>query len=279
VPGIDLHCHTTASDGLCSPSELVAAAAARELDVIAVTDHDTIEGVKEAMEAGAASSVRVVAGIELSTRMLDRGAHILGYFLETSHGGLLDALARMRRDRDERGRRMVERLQALGYELTFDDVLEQAGGGVVARPHIARALVSRGYVPTVRDAFTAELIADGGRAYVGRPEITPVEAVELIRSAGGAAVIAHPSVAHHAGDTDPVPERLVEELRSSGLAGLEVDHPDQAPLIRDRLQELAARLDLVPTGGSDYHGEKGRRIGICTTTPESFEVLEARAGG
>jgi 3',5'-nucleoside bisphosphate phosphatase len=274
---IDLHCHTTASDGLLSPTELVRVADSSGVDVIAVTDHDTVAGIAEAVEVGRGQGVRVVAGIEFSTRQSDRGTHVLGYFLDPSNEPLVRALVSMRDDRADRARSMVEKLNELGYELSFDEVRAQAGGDVVARPHVARALVARGYISAVRDAFTAELIADGGRAYVGRPEITPFQAIDLIRGAGGVAVVAHPGVRHHAGDTAEASETLIRKLAEHGLAGLEVHHPDHSPLAREHIIELAERYDLIQTGGSDFHGEPGRQLAWCTTPPESLERLEALA--
>src|SRR5206468_9314971 len=141
---------------------------------------------------------------------------------------------------------------------------------IVARPHVARALVARGHVGSVRDAFTPELIADGGRADVPRMQLTPHECVALVASAGGVAVIAHPGLSHHLGTHEAIPDSLVRELRDHGLAGLEVDHPDHPPLVRDRLRSLASDLDLVPTGGSDFHGEPPRPIADCTTSEEPF---------
>jgi predicted metal-dependent phosphoesterase TrpH len=147
----------------------------------------------------------------------------------------------------------------------------------VARPHVARALVARGYINAVRDAFTPELIADGGRAYVGRPEVTPFQAVDLIRAAGGVSVVAHPGVRYHEGEAEPASEPLIRDLAAYGLAGLEVHHPDHSPLAREHVAEIADRYGLVPTGGSDFHGEPGRQLAWCTTPPESLERLEELA--
>lgn len=273
---IDLHCHTTASDGTLTPTGLVELAAGAGVDVIAVTDHDTVSGVAEAAGAGRAG-VRVVAGIELSARTAGRSVHVLGYFIDPSDGLLQRAIDRMRSEREVRMRRMVERLRELGYEITLDEVIAQARGAIVARPHLARALVARGYVRSIRDAFTPELIGDGGRAEVARSWPSPLEALDLIGAAGGVAVLAHPGLLHHLGTHDPVPEAMIAELTRSGLAGLEVDHPDHDPAMRDHLRSLAHRLDLVCTGGSDFHGETERLPGACLTSTEAFAALEARA--
>jgi predicted metal-dependent phosphoesterase TrpH len=274
---IDLHTHTTASDGTLDPAELVELAARREVDVVAVTDHDTVSGVAAASAAGERAGVRVIAGIELSARHDGRAVHVLGYFVDTGSGDLLRRLDEMQTERVDRVQRMVGRLNELGYELTVGEVLAQARGAVVARPHVARALVARGYVRSVKDAFSPELIADGGRADVPRRQLTPHDAVALVSSAGGAAAIAHPGLTHHLGTHDPLSESLIRDLRDGGLAALEVDHPDHPPLVRESLRALAASLGLVPTGGSDFHGETGRPIADCTTSEDALARLEALA--
>jgi hypothetical protein len=281
VPIIDLHCHTTASDGTATPTELVDHAAERGVGVIAVTDHDTVAGIAEAVQASRELGVQVVAGIELSTRYTDREVHILGYFIDPTSEALLEAVTRMRSQRFERAEKMVERLRELGHEITMDDVLAASGGGVVGRPHVARALVARGHIASVRDAFTPELIADGGRAHVAREAPDSAAAVELIGRAGGVAVVAHPGVTHHAGETKPLPAEAVADLARAGVAGLEIDHPDHPPLVRDRLNAMAHEFGLIPTGGSDWHGLPEHTLGGWTTSQESFERLEAltRAAG
>jgi hypothetical protein len=278
VPVIDLHCHTTASDGTATPTELVDHAAQRNVTIIAVTDHDTVAGVAEAQQASAELGVRVVAGIELSTRYTDREVHILGYFIDAASTTLLDAVSHMRSQRFERGLQMVQRLCELGYDLSMDDVLAESGGGVVGRPHVARALVARGHIASVRDAFTPEFIADGGRAYVPRQAPDSAAAVELIGRAGGVAVVAHPGVTHHAGQTKPLSAEAVEALARAGVVGLEVDHPDHPPLVRDHLHAMAHEYGLIPTGGSDWHGLPEHTLGGWTTSDESFERLEQLAG-
>lgn len=271
---IDLHTHTTASDGVLTPTELVELAAGRKIDVIGITDHDTVMGLPEAAAAAERFGVRVVAGIEFSAQHDDRVVHVLGYFVDADDEGLLRTLDEMQAERLDRVKRMVARLNELGYELTLDEVLAQATGAIVARPHVARAMVARGYVSSVGDAFTPELIANGGRADVPRRQLTPSESIDAIRAAGGVPVIAHPGLAHHLGTHDPMPDELIEQLASAGLAGLEVDHPDHDPLTRERLRALADRLGLVATGGSDFHGETDRPIAFCTTTLDALERLE-----
>jgi predicted metal-dependent phosphoesterase TrpH len=274
---IDLHTHSTASDGVLTPTELVELAARHEVDVIGLTDHDTVTGVAEATAAGERAGVRVIAGIELSARHDDRAVHVLGYFLDARDENLLRTLDEMQADRLDRVRRMVERLNELGYELTLDEVLSHARGAVVARPHVARALIARGYVASMHEAFTPELIADGGRADVPRTHLSPQDAVDLIVSSRGVAGIAHPGLAHHLGTHEPIPQTLIASLAGRGLAALEVDHPDHDPDMRNRLHELADGLGLIATGGSDFHGESGRPIADCTTSDEGLRRLEAVA--
>jgi predicted metal-dependent phosphoesterase TrpH len=275
----DLHCHTTASDGLLTPEELVERAVLSRVAGIAVTDHDTVDAVPAAQAAVAERDLRVIGGIELSTRWNDRNVHVLGYFIDPDNAELRQETLRIRDDRLTRGNRMVGRLQELGYDVSMEDVRAQAARAqVIARPHIARALVAKGYIPSVRDAFTADLIADGGRADVAKVAVTPMEAVRLIRGSGGAAVLAHPGVGHHDGPLGSIPYELIDELAAAGLAGLEVEHPDHPPLVRDKLRLLADELDLVLTGGSDFHGEAGHVLGTCATTPENLARLEELAG-
>jgi predicted metal-dependent phosphoesterase TrpH len=275
---IDLHCHTTASDGTLSPQDLVARALRDGVDVIAVTDHDTTDGIDAAVTAGDELGVRVVPGIELSARTSERNVHVLGYFLDPTSLELRATLTGLRESRLERAQKIVERLVELGYPLTIADVDAQAGAGrVIARPHIARALVARGLVSSVKEAFGPQLLADGGRADVPKKTLTPADAVRLIRTASGAPVIAHAAVGHHDGETRGVPVELIDEMCAAGLAGIEVDHPDHPPLIRDRLRALADERGLVVTGGSDFHGDAGHALGNHRTSPDNLEALEAAA--
>jgi hypothetical protein len=271
---IDLHCHTTASDGILDPSELIPRARADGADVIAVTDHDTVDGIEASIRYGRDMGVRVVPGIELSCYE-HRSVHMLGYFIDPDNGPLREELGLLKAERVTRARRMVERLNDLGYDLTFGEVRAHSGGEIFARPHIARAMVARGYIASVRDAFTSDLIGDGGKADVTKRSPTPIEGIELIRRAGGVAVMAHPAVGHHEGPERSVPVELIEALRAAGLTGIETEHPDHPRSIRDELAALAARLELVATGGSDFHGEPGHRIGNCTTSADALEALEA----
>ncbi len=273
---IDLHCHTIASDGTLSPQDLVARAIRDHVDVIAVTDHDTTDGIAGATTAGEELGVRVVPGIELSARTPERNVHILGYFLDPSSLELRAALTELRASRAERAHKIVQRLNELGYPITIADVQAQAGNSrVLARPHVARALVARGLVSSMNEAFGPKLLADGGRADVPKKTLTPSEAVRLIRTAAGAPVIAHAAVGHHDGEARGVPFELIDELSEAGLAGIEVDHPDHPPLICDRLRALADDRGLIVTGGSDFHGDAGHVLGSYRTSEDMLERLEA----
>jgi 3',5'-nucleoside bisphosphate phosphatase len=276
MAGIDLHTHTIHSDGTFSPRELVELAAARGLDVVAVTDHDSVDGLDEATAAGARFGVEVVPGIELSTTLDGEGVHILCYFMDPEHPGLAAELRRLRESRYTRGERMVARLRELGYAITFERVQEIARGGNIVRPHVARALVEAGVIPTVKDAFTEELIGSGGRAYVEKEAIRPLEAIELVHAAKGVCVLAHPATYR---EVTPVPDGVIEDLAANGLDGIEASHPEHGPEMEAEYIELARRLGMLWTGSSDCHGTlyDPVRLGMRTTPPQQFEELRLRA--
>lgn len=265
---IDLHAHSTASDGTTPPSLLPRLAAEAGLTVLALTDHDTFAGLAAAT---AASDLEIVPGVEISCRLDDAEVHLLGLFVDPGHAALAAELDLIRTDRDRRGERMVERCRELGAPITLDRVLEIAGGAPLGRPHIAAALADVG----VTDAFTADWIADGGRADVPKHVLSTVDAIALVRAAGGVAVLAHPrSVKRRA----EVSDEQLAGLASAGLTGVEVDHPEQPPEVRARLREVAAEVGLLATGSSDFHGDrKPVHLGECTTSPEVFAGLRAAA--
>jgi predicted metal-dependent phosphoesterase TrpH len=275
VAGIDLHTHTVYSDGTFTPRELVTLAVERGLDVLAVTDHDTTDGLAEAKEAGADLAIQIVAGIELSTVREEEGVHILCYFMDPANPEFVAELSRLREDRFSRGERMVSRLQELGYPISFERVREIARGGNIIRPHVAQALVEAGVVPSVKDAFSDELIGSGGRAYFEKHALHPLEAVALIHRAGGACVLAHPGTWREA---SPVPDSLIDELSAGGLDGIEASHPEHSPEVEARYVTMAKERGLIWTGSSDCHGTRYDpvRLGIRTTDPEQFERLKAR---
>ncbi|MFE7530071.1 PHP domain-containing protein [Kitasatospora sp. NPDC057542] len=278
---IDLHAHSNASDGTDSPAELVAAAVAADLDVVALTDHDTVAGHAEAAEAvralPAGTRLTVVPGAELSCVVDGISMHLLAYLFDPEEPEFARERDLVRTDRFRRGRAIVERCRELGAEISWEQVQRIAGAGSVGRPHIASALVEAGVVPTVSDAFTADWLANGGRADVRKHETDPVTAVRLVRAAGGVPVFAHPGAVKR-GRT--VSDQVIADLAAAGLAALEVDHTDHDEETRVRLRGLAGELGLLVTGSSDYHGtRKTVRLGEHTTDPEVYEALLAQATG
>ncbi|MFI9807296.1 PHP domain-containing protein [Streptomyces sp. NPDC052301] len=273
---IDLHCHSTASDGTDTPAELVGNAAAAGLDVVALTDHDTTRGHAEAITA-VPEGLTLVTGAELSCRIDGISMHMLAYLFDPEEPALLAERELVRDDRVPRAKGMVAKLNALGVPVTWEQVERIAGGGSVGRPHVASALVELGVVPTVSDAFTEDWLADGGRAYVEKHETDPFEAIRLVKGAGGVCVFAHPAAAKR-GRT--VPESAIAEMAAAGLDGLEVDHMDHDPDARARLRGLAKELGLLVTGSSDYHGSrKTVSLGAYTTDPEVYGEITRRATG
>ena len=241
----DLHVHSTASDGSASPAELVSLAVDGRLDVLAIADHDSVEGVEEAASAAGSTSVRLVPALELSAFIDGRDVHVLGYYVDHRDPDLTARLGELRHARLQRARRMVGALREDGLLVSLDDVLALSDGGAVGRSHVARALVRAGHAADVSDAF-GRLIGRGRPYYVAKDACSPAEAIALIRRAGGLAVLAHPGVNRL--------DDLVEGLVGAGLAGIEAYHADHTPEQRAHYAALAASFGLVATGGSDYHG-------------------------
>ena len=272
---IDLHTHSTASDGT-EPSEVVVAQAARAgLDVVALTDHDTYAGWPAAVTAAREVGVDLVRGVEVSCSERGISVHLLAYLVDPEAGGLLHELDRARDSRVTRIDRMVELMAADGIPVTIEEVRAQAGvGTTMGRPHIADALVASGFVRTRDEAFS-DVLRNGSRYYVSHYAPDPVRAVELVRAAGGVPVMAHP-FANGRGWT--VDDSVIERMADAGLAGLEAHHRDHTPAERAHAVELAARLGLFVTGSSDYHGAgKDNRLGEHTTTPEVLAQIEEQA--
>ncbi|MEV7672498.1 PHP domain-containing protein [Streptomyces sp. NPDC000963] len=273
---IDLHTHSTASDGTDSPAELVRNAAAAGLDVVALTDHDTTRGHAEAI-AALPEGLTLVTGAELSCRVDGIGLHLLAYLFDPEEPALLAERELVRDDRVPRARAMVGKLRELGVPVTWEQVARIAGDGSVGRPHVAEALVELGVVPDVSGAFTPEWLADGGRAHVGKHELDPVEAIRLVKAAGGVTVFAHPLAVKRG---QVLPEAAIARLAEAGLDGVEVDHMDHDEATRARLRGLAKELGLLTTGSSDYHGSrKTCRLGEYTTDPEIYGEITRRAAG
>ncbi|MFI5683890.1 PHP domain-containing protein [Streptomyces sp. NPDC051636] len=273
---IDLHCHSTASDGTDTPAELVKNAAAAGLDVVALTDHDTTRGYAEAI-AALPEGLTLVTGAELSCRVDGVSMHMLAYLFDPEEPALLAERELVRDDRVPRAKGMIAKLNGLGVPVTWEQVERIAGGGSVGRPHVASALVELGVVPTVSDAFTEQWLADGGRAFVEKHETDPFEAIRLVKGAGGVCVFAHPAAAKR-GRTVPVSR--IAEMAAAGLDGIEVDHMDHDADTRAWLRGLAKELGLLATGSSDYHGSrKTVALGEYTTDPEVYGEITRRATG
>ena len=270
---VDLHTHSTASDGVLAPARLVALAAERGLRVLGLTDHDTTAGLSEAGAAAGERGLRLVPGVELSTDVAAGEVHILGYFIDPAHPPLAGALARFRDAREGRARRIVERLAAAGAPIRYERVVAIAGGGSIGRPHVARALIEAGHASSINDAFD-RFLARGRLGYVERYRLTPPEAVRLVRAAGGVPVLAHP---HSAADL----ATLLPELLATGLGGLECHYGDYDDLRKGELLALAARHGLVATGGTDFHGPgiHQRPLGGTPIPLDCVAQLEARRAG
>ncbi len=272
----DLHSHSTASDGTRPPGEMMRRAAAAGLDAVALTDHDTVAGIGPATRELPAGLI-LVPGMELSCRRDGHSVHMLAYLFDPGHAELAAQCAAIRQSRVTRAQQMVAKLAELGTGVTWEQVSDIAGDGVVGRPHVARAMLRAGVIGSFDEAFTSDWIAPGGRAHVARYALDPVDAIELVRAAGGVCVLAHPLAGTRGWR---VPDDLITELAAAGLAGVEVAHPNHDPDERVALAELAARLDLVATGGSDDHGElTGDRIGSEATGGEAFGRLIGGAAG
>jgi predicted metal-dependent phosphoesterase TrpH len=267
---IDLHAHSDASDGTLPPVEVVWGAQANGVDVLALSDHDTVDGWDRAA-AALPPDFTLVPGMELSSRWQGRSLHLLAYLFDPHEPELAAELDRIRDSRVHRARRMVDRLQELGVPISWQQVAQIAGAGAVGRPHIARAMIETGVVRTVDEAFTSKWIGSGGRADVHRYALDPLRAVRLVTAAGGVAVLAHPRARKRGyvfGD------ELIEELAGAGLAGVEVDHPDQDAADRAALRKVANGLRLIATGGTDDHGDlTGHRLGCESTSRDALEAL------
>ncbi|MBE7323490.1 PHP domain-containing protein [Nocardioides sp. Y6] len=273
---IDLHSHSTASDGTQSPTQVVRAAADAGLDVLALTDHDTDRGWAEAAEAAAEVGIELVPGIEVSTLHHGRSVHLLAYWPDPDHPPLRDALEEIRASRRARVPVMLALLAEHGIELSEDDVARASvGTSAPGRPHVADALVERGVVEHRGEAL-ARYLQPGGPAWVPRTGIELVDAVRWIREAGGTSVVAHP---WGRSARDVLGRDTFAALAAEGLAGIEVDHQDHSEQDRRDLRRLADELDLVVTGASDHHGrgKRGHALGCHTTHPEEYQRLRARA--
>lgn len=271
----DLHTHTKASDGTCEPAENVRLAKEAGLAALAITDHDTVAGIPEAMEAARALGVEIIPGVEVSSVGKGQDIHVLGYFVPYEDPAFEERLFRLRETRHERNQLLIARLQELGIDISLEKVYRRKQGTDknIGRPHIAEELMEMGVVSTIAEAFD-KYLGKGGAAYVNPPRITPQEAITLIKEAGGVAVLAHPGLY----DDD----ELVQELIAFGLDGIEVNHPDNDEVQKMRYSKWAAQYGMVVTGGSDFHGWRGEEpfhamLGSHTAGMDAVEQLRGIA--
>lgn len=272
----DLHTHTQASDGLHTPADNVRMASRAKLSAIAITDHDTVSGIPEAIEEGKKLAIEVVPGVEISTQLDGQEIHMLGYFIDVNDPQLLARLDSQRQFRMNRNEMMLKKLRQLGMDVYEEELLAQRQdrNETIGRPHIAELLLRKGYVQSIQEAFT-RYIGSEGLAYVNPPRINPKEAVNWIREAGGAVVIAHPGLYKN--------DELVEEVIRMGVDGLEAYHSEHSSEDCIRYKQMAEQFDLCVTAGSDFHGERGGQmyhaaIGSCTIEIEVLGQLQQRKG-
>lgn len=248
---VDLHVHTSASDGVLTPSEIVRYAKSKGLQTIAITDHDTIEGLEEGLLEGEKIGFEVIPGIEISAEHSPGSMHLLGYFLDIHHPLLRGKLDYLQKARAERNPKIIENLNRLGVRIDYAEVVKASGGGQVGRPHFAQVLLEKGYVRSFQEAFE-RFLKKGAPAYVDKVRFKPKEAISFIREAGGVAVLAHPKTLGMNGSI--ALEKIVFELMGDGLKGIEVFYPEHSPLEVAQFKVLAERYGLLLTGGTDYHG-------------------------
>jgi predicted metal-dependent phosphoesterase TrpH len=259
---VDLHCHSTASDGTFTPTEVVQLAVDSGLSALALTDHDTIGGIAEAAGAAKERGIDFLAGIEISCDYPPGTMHILGYGVDRTSPVLADMTAKLIEGRDNRNPKIIARLQELGVAITMEEVEQESGGGVVGRPHIAAILVRKGYVSSIKEAFN-QYLAPGGKAYFDKERLTSKQALGMIRDSGGLPVLAHPVQLRL--ENDAQVETVVKNLLDQGLAGIEIIHSDHDAVWIEKCEALARKYGLLRTGGSDFHGtnKKDIRLGVA----------------
>ncbi|HUK56280.1 MAG TPA: PHP domain-containing protein [Nitrospiria bacterium] len=279
---IDLHTHSTASDGSFTPVELIRYAATKRLRALALTDHDCVDGVDEAAAEGARLGIEVIPAVELSADHPDGTMHILGFFVDRRNEGFGGRLRRLQEARRERNPKIVQKLQALGLKITYDEVVAASGGGQVGRPHFAKVLIQKGYVSSTPEAFERYL-KKGAPGYVEKFRFSPQDAIAAIHEAGGVAVLAHPFTLFK--EPSPLLEPLLDTLSETGLDGMEVIYSTYSEEQSRYYRELAGKYRLLPSGGSDFHGahkpgiDLGVGLGKLHVPFELLESLRKKARG
>lgn len=277
---IDLHTHTTHSDGSATPQELIERACAKRARAVAITDHDTVGAIGEARAAAERFGVEFVEGIEISAEYSPGTMHILGYCIDGESPALAMKLRELKQARERRNPQIAYRLRLLGFDISYDEVAKVAGNEVVGRPHFARVMIEKGYVASIQEAFDRFLKKDAA-AYVEKARLSPADSIALIHEAGGVAVLAHPYQLKL--ESYEAADELVDELAGFGLDGIEALYSRHSPDQRESYSEIASRHDLLVTGGSDYHGSYKPDISIVTglgdleVPYELLEALKARA--
>lgn len=260
----DLHIHTNFSDGTFSPQEVVEKAKNAGLAAIAITDHDCVDGISPAEEAGEKSGIEIIPGVELTVEERDNEIHILGYFIDYKDAAFRKFLENLRKERKERTLKIVSKLRDLGIDITIEDILKMAGRGAIGRLHIAHCLREKGYIHNIYDAFI-KYLGEGKPAYIKRKRLSPEEAIEIIEKLGGVSVIAHPHSIKS--------EEIVEDLIKMGIEGLEVFHSDHSKRTSSHFLKLAKKYNLLTTGGSDCHGLRKERV-LIGTVKIPYSVVE-----
>lgn len=263
MAGLDMHVHSTASDGLWEPEQIITYAREHNLDGIAITDHDTVANLSKGSEYAKSLHFPFIPGVEISAEINGRDVHILGYWIDYTEKDLIEELEKFQTFRHERCWEIVDRLAKYGIILDAQSILAESGAST-GRPHIAKAMVEAGYVENMREAFQ-KWLSRGLPAYVPRKKYCPFKAIETIRRAGGAPVVAHPGIG--------VPDNLLVQLARKGLAGVEAYHPDHNRRAEQKYLQFARLYRIAATGGSDYHGNPERPIGFKTTSLRQLELL------
>ncbi|MCH8288388.1 MAG: PHP domain-containing protein [Candidatus Marinimicrobia bacterium] len=255
---IDLHAHTTASDGTMSPNDLVILAKKHGIEAIAITDHDTVEGIPEALAAGEREGIEVIPGLELSVEHNPGSMHILGLFIDHENEQLNESLREIQASRATRNPKIIEKLNEFGLNVSMEEVEKISGGGQLGRPHIAAALIKKRYVRTVQEAFD-KYLKKGASAYFERHRLTREETVDMIHGAGGLVIIAHPGTL---GVNGQQLDSLLQELKDVGFDGIEVFYNNHSQVEEDRLMQAADKFGFLISGGTDFHGENKPAIKI-----------------